>query len=192
MVNSIDFTMNFPKHVECVDAYNVLIGEFNPADMAPFYLLVKAKDQTPKSIWTPSYFESLCAIGTTLVDVDGGFENSTSMTSMGFAPSQYGNLSYLSATKNPTAAIAESLLAVNNPQLVPRLAPYVDTPYYAAFMGICVGHQFHRSANDKMLGTSSERTTNVSTHAEHKDQAHLVTLQQQPHERQRHHHPPRR
>ena len=79
---SIDFTMNFPKHVDSVDAYYTMIDGFNPGDLAPFYILVKSKDQATGSIWDQHYFNALCAIGNGLVE--SGLENITTMTSMGF------------------------------------------------------------------------------------------------------------
>lgn len=106
---SIDFTMNFPQHVESVDAYNVLITDFNPGDMAPFYILVTSKDSTPHSIYDENYYHALCAIGSKLVEE--GFENITQMTSIGFVGNpQYGNLSCLTNQEY----IDDFEMAVNN------------------------------------------------------------------------------
>eukprot|EP01084_Bolivina_argentea_P142653 250596_1 len=126
---SIDFTMNFPKHVESVDAYNVLINDFNPGDMAPFYILVTSKNiQQQGAIWDINYFNSLCIIGSELSK--NGFENITQMTSIGFVANiKYNNLTCFQTQEQITAY--ETM--INHPELTP-IGPYINTPYWIAFM----------------------------------------------------------
>lgn len=124
---SIDFTLNFPQHVESVDAYNVLINQFNPGDMAPFYILVTSKHDENGAIWNESYFNALCAVGTSLIN--NGYENATEMTSIGFIPNTnhgYNNLTCLNDEKK----IKTFETYVNHPNVIP--AKYEK--YYQPFM----------------------------------------------------------
>eukprot|EP01084_Bolivina_argentea_P142654 250598_1 len=105
---SIDFTMNFPRNVDSVNAYYVLIDDFNPGDMAPMYILVSSKEGT---IWSQHYFDALCAIGNKLIDV--GYENNTQMLSIGFAPDPQIQGALKCISKQST--IEEYKTLINNP-----------------------------------------------------------------------------
>eukprot|EP01084_Bolivina_argentea_P142652 250595_1 len=108
---SIDFTFNFPTNADSVNAYDVLINDFNPGDMAPMYILVSSKEGT---IWSQHYFDALCAIGNKLIDV--GYENNTQMLSIGFAPDPQIQGALKCISKQST--IEEYKTLINNPSLI--------------------------------------------------------------------------
>eukprot|EP01084_Bolivina_argentea_P142651 250593_1 len=108
---SIDFTFNFPTNADSVNAYDVLINDFNPGDMAPMYILVVSKQN---NIWTQEYFNALCEIGNALID--SGDENNTQIISMGFMPDTDHTGGIKCVEKLASIKLYETL--INNPSLI--------------------------------------------------------------------------